>query len=801
MFVVTVISFLLNVLSISSTLAEIFFVKELPVSDNQIKDLAQAVCDEMLYGTVTNRNRCVTQFLYQAHSSYFTPSTSTIKIECNSDTQILFRITPSKYTQLVTLVPLDIDVNKTIEFSIIEPYQEKASLYPEPGKYTFWTTTINDTGFLSPWKRGPYIENFVPQREQKPYAINITFSNLLLIEDDFFVKANISWNSTDAADSLTVTNSCNKETQGNFYYKTIKPCERRNVILHNLFLNDTCTVTINGKYGVTKKVYHTPPCIHRECYKFTAQNVTLKAVWDENQDFWTVHVSWNRPTFAPDYYNATLRTNMAVQSVRVPGNATVMHFKNVKGREFFNVSLVAHANNRTAHTSARSLFPNLQLASKPLSGLLVGAWCSALVFVVLLVAAFCWKRRFHLTRSGNYYRTTMEKIPQDELDVDGMEAGTEDQWEVRPERLLLHEVIGEGAFGVVRRGTFAPANKEVAVKMLKDLPSVEEIRSFRAEMELMKSVGAHAHVVSLLACCSGRRLLIVAEYCSRGDLLSYLRCSWDIMLTRRNVKYYNNNKDGVNYRNNLFKSKTTGLKFAANRLYDLQEVCDTELTILDLLSFCRQIAMGMEFLASNRVVHRDLAARNILVTGDRTLKIADFGLSRDIYQENQYKQKGNGKMPVKWMALESLTHRIYTTQTDVWSFGVVVWEVVTVGGSPYAGVSAARLPRLLAAGYRMPRPPNCSTALYDLMLSCWNERPRARPTFSELHARLDDLLCACADHYMSLAVPTEVPEIHSKPYRYVRKLIRGRRKRSKNYERPLAAPTNHYTEQPVIALT
>lgn len=139
------------------------------------------------------------------------------------------------------------------------------------------------------------------------------------------------------------------------------------------------------------------------------------------------------------------------------------------------------------------------------------------------------------------------------------------------------------------------------------------------------------------------------------------------MLSKRNAKYYNNNIEISDYRNDLFKfnAQMESSKLVVNKLYELQEICDKELTALDLLSFCRQIAMGMEFLAANRVVHRDLAARNILVTADRTLKIADFGLSRDIYEENQYKQKGNGKMPVKWMALESLTRRIYTTQSDV----------------------------------------------------------------------------------------------------------------------------------------
>lgn len=145
------------------------------------------------------------------------------------------------------------------------------------------------------------------------------------------------------------------------------------------------------------------------------------------------------------------------------------------------------------------------------------------------------------------------------------------------------------------------------------------------------------------------------------------RCSLDVMVSKRNAtKYYNNNIElAAEYRDELAKKALKDPHFVSNRLYDLQGVCDGDLTSVDLLSFCRQIAMGMIFLAANRVVHRDLAARNVLVTTDRTLKIADFGLSRDVYQENQYKQKGCGKLPVKWMALESLSDKIYTSQSDV----------------------------------------------------------------------------------------------------------------------------------------
>ncbi|CAH2235383.1 jg5951 [Pararge aegeria aegeria] len=558
------------------------------------------------------------------------------------------------------------------------------------------------------------------------------------------------------------------------------PVSNRSVILQKLPLNDTCTIRVKGKYSMTNLTYHTPTCEEIPLCEPPPQipeNVTMVVSKEVDSDLWSVHVRWAKQRPAPYDYNVTLRAN-SVQSTVVLGNVTEVNFKNVKGRGLYNVSVVARIPGKIpAVAIQRNIFPARETI--PIStSLMIGVMCAAALLTVstLLVFIHYVRRRLVSKYSTKiYFPGVLEKIPEDvEKDESSQESGSEDQWEVRLDRLLLHEVIGEGAFGVVRRGTLAPTDKNVAVKMLKDFPSLEEIRSFRAEMELMKSVGAHPHVVSLVGCCSGRRPLIVAEYCSRGDLLTYLRCSWDLMVSRRNAKYSNNNKECTNYRYDQFKN-TPESKFVANRLYELEGVCDTELTLLDLLSFCRQVAMGMEFLASNRVVHRDLAARNILVTADRTLKIADFGLSRDVYQENQYKQKSNGKMPVKWMALESLTHRIYTTQTDVWSFGVVMWEVVTVGGAPYAGVSAARLPRLLAAGYRMPRPLNCSAPLYQLMMSCWNDRPRSRPTFSDLHIALDELLTASADHYLSLALPVLVPEEgtpNAPLSQYVRNLMR-----------------------------
>ncbi|CAH3159732.1 unnamed protein product [Porites evermanni] len=167
----------------------------------------------------------------------------------------------------------------------------------------------------------------------------------------------------------------------------------------------------------------------------------------------------------------------------------------------------------------------------------------------------------------------------------------------------------------------------------------------------------------------------------------------------------------------------------------------------EVLCYAWQIAKGMEYLASKGFIHRDLAARNILLGEDRAVKIADFGLLRRVNESEIYEVTSVNKLPMKWMAPEALESGIFTFKTDVWSFGVVLWELATMGGTPYPGISPMRLCSLLKSGYRMEKPDTCSDEIYKLTMDCWKEDPNERSSFAQLIPILEEMMTEDTPYY------------------------------------------------------
>ncbi|KAL4703090.1 hypothetical protein ACJJTC_018127, partial [Scirpophaga incertulas] len=685
-YLVTIQVILCAVVSVSRT-NNMTYVQKLHVPEDLISGLAEDVCWSLqFFQNESVLEDCIENFLETHAESETVPPL--IQVQCQLPSQIMYRVHPSAEDAktVVVLIPDNMTV-LNLPFDISDDHTDLGSVSVEvPGVYQSWTALINADGSHSRWRRGPEIvSKLTGEHDMKTYSMYVNASHEPA-DGASMIKARFSWNYFDDDDlCFHFVNYCG----GAPVELTVTPNMNRSVEVNGLKTDIQCEARIESTRGTGQLFYHTPSCSAlRQCIEYEkVHNLTLNAeVGDEG---WVVTASWARPRIAPLRYNVTLFTEQQELSLVVTGNETSATFLSVEDSgPWYDVAVGAVRDSWTAYTSARALFPERVTGA---GGANAAAWAVALVALLALAGALLlWRRRLRSRAALLYFPDSEDKLPKDSmcrLEVtwgskgqSGEDAKPADHFELVSERLRLHEVVGEGAFGVVRRATLAPDGREVAVKMLKDFPTVEEVRSFLAEMELMKIVGVNQHIVSLVGCGGGRRPFIVVEYCSRGDLLTFLRHSWAAKVSKRNVKYYNNNVEGSDYRNDLFKCKpkAENTKLVVNKMYDLQGDC-AELTIKDLLSFCRQIAMGMEFLASKKVVHRDLAARNVLVAGDRTLKIADFGLSRDVYEENQYKQKGNGKMPMKWMALESLTRRIYTTKSDVWSFGIVMWEVWSLG--------------------------------------------------------------------------------------------------------------------------
>ncbi|XP_050994231.1 LOW QUALITY PROTEIN: tyrosine-protein kinase fynb [Labeo rohita] len=270
-----------------------------------------------------------------------------------------------------------------------------------------------------------------------------------------------------------------------------------------------------------------------------------------------------------------------------------------------------------------------------------------------------------------------------------------DSWEIARESLTLDRKLGAGCFADVWCGTWN-GNTKVAVKTLK--PGTMSPESFLEEAQIMKKL-RHDKLVQLYAVVSEEPIYIVTEYMGKGSLLDFL-------------------KDGEG----------------------------RALKLPNLVDMAAQVAGGMAYIERMNYIHRDLRSANILVGDNLVCKIADFGLAR-LIEDNEYTARQGAKFPIKWTAPEAALYGKFTIKSDVWSFGILLTELVTKGRVPYPGMNNREVLEQVERGYRMPCPQDCPSSLHELMVQCWKKDAEERPTFEYLQAFLEDYFTATEPQY------------------------------------------------------
>ncbi|XP_022607431.1 vascular endothelial growth factor receptor 3 [Seriola dumerili] len=399
--------------------------------------------------------------------------------------------------------------------------------------------------------------------------------------------------------------------------------------------------------------------------------------------------------------------------------------------------------------------------------ILIGTGVIAVFFWALLILIYCNVKRVNPAdiKTG-YLSIIMDpgEVPLDEqceyLPYDSS------QWEISRDRLRLGKVLGHGAFGKVIEASIYGISKSnsldtVAVKMLKDGATASEHKALMSELKILIHIGNHLNVVNLLGACTKPNgpLMVIVEYCKYGNLSNFLRAKREFFLPYRDRSPKTQSQvrrmieagqmdQRARHPPSPSSSRLTSPQSPSSNASDqnpavekMEDLWKTPLTIEDLICYSFQVARGMDFLASRKCIHRDLAARNILLSENNIVKICDFGLARDIYKDPDYVRKGNARLPLKWMAPESIFDKVYTSQSDVWSFGVLLWEIFSLGASPYPGVQIdEEFCKRLKDGVRMRAPETASPEIYGIMLACWQGEPKERPTFPALVQILGDLL-------------------------------------------------------------
>ncbi|KAJ8008538.1 hypothetical protein DPEC_G00105920 [Dallia pectoralis] len=321
-----------------------------------------------------------------------------------------------------------------------------------------------------------------------------------------------------------------------------------------------------------------------------------------------------------------------------------------------------------------------------------------------------------LRDSGRFYLCLVTRLrypvgPAGRLPPPATPGFSSEKWEINPSELTLMKEVGSGQYGVVCLGKWRAQHK-VAIKTINEGAMLEE--DFIEEAKIMMRL-CHPKLVQLYGVCTQQRpMCIVTEFLDNGCLLNYLRQGGSTSRTW-------------------------------------------------LLSACQDACEGMEYLETHSFIHRDLAARNCLVSDKNVVKVCDFGMTRYVL-DNQYTSSTGSKFPVKWSPPEVLHYNKYSSKSDIWSFGVLMWEVFSEGKTPYDGRSNIDVVEDITSGHRLYRPQKASSDVYQLMYKCWHEKPQGRPSFSELLKSIRELaelentrtsVCCVMENYENLGLVGE----------------------------------------------
>ncbi|KAM7379575.1 hypothetical protein PAMP_005121 [Pampus punctatissimus] len=416
----------------------------------------------------------------------------------------------------------------------------------------------------------------------------------------------------------------------------------------------------------------------------------------------TVHITWLEP-LAPNGMIMLYEVNYKRLGDSEEMNHCVSRnmYKMTRGCKL----RVMHSGNYTVRIRATSLAGNgswteptyfyVQDARDPLNivKIVIGpVICFVLLLLVAVAGFVMFKKNQTQGPSGPIYASSNPEY------LSANDVYEEDEWEVGRDKISILRELGQGSFGMVYEGIAKDIIKgegetHVAVKTVNESASLRERIEFLNEASVMKAFSCH-HVVRLLGVVSkGQPTLVVMELMTHGDLKSFLRS------LRPDAE------------NNPGRPPPT---------------------LKEMIQMAAEIADGMAYLNAKKFVHRDLAARNCMVAHDLTVKIGDFGMTRDIYETDYYRKGGKGLLPVRWMAPESLKDGVFTAHSDCWSFGVVLWEISTLAEQPYQGLSNEQVLKFVMDGGYLDRPDNCADRLHNLMQMCWQYNPKMRPTFQEI---------------------------------------------------------------------